>query len=122
MASRWLYGICQSDKIQVAPTADPPVLVFIVICYTVTRFYCISAGNVTSIVSLECVTVIWLAAIFLYFDGPQRSRGGAFDHNTRGVGNLIRRLDFMFRAALRIKTARLPSNAKAATISFCNHW
>ena len=41
------------------------------------------------------------------FDGPQRTWGGAFDHNTRGVGNLIRCLDFMFRAALRIKTARV---------------
>ena len=41
------------------------------------------------------------------FDGPQRTWGGAFDRNTRGVGNLIRCLDFMFRAALRIKTARL---------------
>ena len=42
-----------------------------------------------------------------YFDGPQRTWGGAFDHNNRGVGNLIRCLDFMFRAALRIKTARV---------------
>ena len=41
------------------------------------------------------------------FDGPQRTWGEAFDHNTRGVGNLIRCLDFMFRAALRIKTARV---------------
>ena len=41
------------------------------------------------------------------FDGPQRTWGGAFDHNTRGVGHLIRRLDFMFRAALRIQTARI---------------
>ena len=41
------------------------------------------------------------------FDGPQRTWGGAFDHNTRGVGNLIRCPDFMFRAALRIKTARV---------------
>ena len=40
------------------------------------------------------------------FYGPQRTWGGAFEHNTRGVGNLIRCLDFMFRAALRIKTAR----------------
>ena len=38
-------------------------------------------------------------------NSQQRSWGGAFDHNTRGVGNLIRRLDFMFRAALGIKTA-----------------
>ena len=36
------------------------------------------------------------------FDGPQRTWGGAFDHNTRSVGNLIRCLDSMFRAALRI--------------------
>ena len=41
------------------------------------------------------------------FDGPQRTWGGAFDHNTTGVGNLICRLDFMFRAALRIKTAHV---------------
>ena len=41
------------------------------------------------------------------FDGPQRTWGGAFDHNTRGVGNLICCLDFMFRAVLRIKTARI---------------
>ena len=30
------------------------------------------------------------------FDGPQRTWGGAFDRNTRGVGNLIRCLDFVF--------------------------
>ena len=41
------------------------------------------------------------------FDGPQRTWGGALDNNTRGVGNLIRCLDFMFRAALRIKTVRV---------------
>ena len=41
------------------------------------------------------------------YPGPQGTWGGAFDHNTRGVGNLIRCLDFMFRAALRIKTARV---------------
>ena len=41
------------------------------------------------------------------FDGPQCTWDRAFDHNTRGVGNLIRCLDFMFRAALRIKTARV---------------
>ena len=41
------------------------------------------------------------------FEGPQRTWGGAFDHNTRGVGNLIRCLDFMFRVALRMKTARV---------------
>ena len=34
-----------------------------------------------------------------------REWDGAFDHNTRGVGNLIRCRDFMFRAALLIKTA-----------------
>ena len=33
--------------------------------------------------------------------------GWAFDHNTRGVWNLIRCLDFIFSAALRIKTVRV---------------
>ena len=55
------------------------------------------------------------------FDVPQHTWGGAFVHNTREVGNLIRCLDFMFCATLRIKTARLPSNTKAATRSICNH-
>ena len=36
-------------------------------------------------------------------DGQQRTWDGAFDHNTRWVGNLICCLDFMFRAALRIE-------------------
>ena len=41
------------------------------------------------------------------YDRPQRTWGGAFDHNTRWVGNLIRCLDFMFHAAFRIKAARV---------------
>ena len=41
------------------------------------------------------------------FDGPQHTWGGTFDHDTRGVGNSIRCLDLMFRAALHIKTVRV---------------